>query len=210
MQTKMNLNGGGWGGLRGNAGRKRIRSQGIAHDPREKVSIKTPLHVNFKFRISVRNKQTLKLLKRSIQNARSHGLRVLHFSFQSNHVHLVLEAADNKKLTRGMRSLTITFAKGLKKGKVQVERYHLHVLKTVREVKYAIHYVLFNQQKHESGIYTKIDDYSSLLSIGNALKLIKLFAHEKKMTVKIEKGEEWKPDQALSFLFKKGVDQLIS
>lgn len=208
MQTKMNLNGGGWGGLRRNAGRKKIRSQGVAHNTREKVSVRNPLHVNFKYRISVRNKLTLKLLKRSIQNARSHGLRVLHFSFQSNHVHLVLESTDNKTLTKGMRSLTITFAKGLKKGKVQVERYHLHVLKTLKEVKHAVHYVLFNQQRHETGTYTKVDGYSSLLSIDKALMLIKKFAQEKKMVVRIEKGEDWKPDLPLSYLFKRGVDQL--
>lgn len=142
MQTKMKLSGGRWGGLRSKAGRKRIRSRGVAHIPREKISIRTPLHVNFKYKIPVRNKETLKLLKKSIQNARKHGLRILHYSFQHNHIHLILEAENNSILTKGMRSLNITFAKGLHKGRIQIERYHLHVLKTVRETKHAIHYVL--------------------------------------------------------------------
>jgi hypothetical protein len=79
-----------------------------------------------------------------------------------------------------MRSLTITMAKGLGLGRVQVERYHLHVLKSIREVKNAIHYVLFNKQRHEKRKYSTIDHYSSLLLMENALTLIKKFAQEKK------------------------------
>lgn len=189
MQVRMKLNGSNWGGLRENSGRKRIRSRGVAHAPREKVTARTPLHVNFRYRTHVRNKETLKLLKRSIQNARSHGLRILHYSFQSNHVHLIVEADSNKLLSKGMRSLTITFAKGLGLGRIQTERYHLHVLRSLREVRNALGYVLFNQQKHERGTYTAIDGYSSLLCVPDALKIIRRFAFEKKITVKIKKFE---------------------
>ena len=210
MQTKMKLSGGRWGGLRAKAGRKRIRSKGVAHIPREKITIRTPLHVNFKYKIPVRNKDTLKLLKKSIQNARRHGLKVLHHSFQHNHIHLILEADNNSTLTKGMRSLTITFAKGLQKGRVQIERYHLHVLKTVRETKHAIHYVLFNQQKHEKGTYSDINDYSSVLYIKNGLDLIREFAKEKALTLKIQKRNDWIPDTGSSYfarvaLFSKGI-----
>lgn len=200
MQTKMKLNGGSWGGLRVNAGRKRKHSAGVAHGSREKVSARTPLHVNFKYKIPVRDKETLKLLKRSIQNARRLGLRILQYSFQRNHIHLIVEA-DNSILTKSMRSLTITFAKGLKQGRVQVERYHLHVLKTVREVKHALHYVLFNQQKHEKGTYSTIDDYSSVLSLENGLGLIRKFASGRGITLKIQKGERWVSDQAKNYLY---------
>lgn len=60
-----------------------------------------------------------------------------------------------------MRSLTVTFAKGLKRGKVQVERYYLHVFKTVRETRNAVLYVLFNKQKHEKGTSVVIDKYGT-------------------------------------------------
>src|SRR5687768_14758032 len=103
MQLKMRS----WGGRRRNSGRKRIRSKGVAHRVREKVSSRTPLHINFKYKSHIRNKETLKLLKRSIQNARSHGLKIHHYSFQSNHVHLIAGAGTNSVLTTGMRSLTI-------------------------------------------------------------------------------------------------------
>ncbi|WPU66418.1 transposase [Peredibacter starrii] len=147
-QLSLNLYQGKSGGRRPGSGRKRIHSKGVAHRIREKVTNRTPLHINFKYRTFIKNKYCLKLLKRAIINARAHGLRIIHFSLQSNHVHLIIEAENNDTLTKGMRSLTITFAKGLNKGKVQIERYHLHVLKTIKETKHAVQYVLFNQQKH--------------------------------------------------------------
>ena len=95
-------------------------------------------------------------------NSSAKGLRILHYSVQSNHMHFIIEADNNKILERGMRSLTVTIAKGIKKGKIQLERYHLHVLKTIKETKNAIHYVLFNEQKHSRKKSIEIDAYSSL------------------------------------------------
>lgn len=209
MQTRMRLNGRNWGGLREGAGRKRRHSPGVAHSIREKVGTRTPLHVNFKYRFPVRNKTTLKLLKRAIQNARTHGLKILHYSFQHNHVHLIIHAEDNSILTKGMRSLTITFAKGIKQGRIQLERYHLHVLKTAKEVKHTLHYVLFNQQKHENGTCSTVDDYSSILSMERGLELIRKFASKKRMTIKIRRGEAWMADSCNSYLYQKGLQGLF-
>lgn len=136
------------GGKRRGAGRKRKHSKGVAHRTRETVKARYPLHVNFKLAAFVRHKRGLAILKRAILNARKQGLRVLHFSLQTNHVHLYLEAQDTQTLTRGMRSLTVTFAKGLGKGRIQRQRYHLHVLRTLRAARNALHYVIFNEQKH--------------------------------------------------------------
>lgn len=108
-----------------------------------------------------------------------------------------------------MRSLTITFAKGLKQGRVQIERYHLHVLKTAREVKHALQYVLFNQQNHEKGIYSAIDDYSTVLFLENGLELVRRFAKKKSLTIKIQRGQPWIPDPGLSYLYKKGLLNLF-
>jgi REP element-mobilizing transposase RayT len=128
-ELQFNLFKGTRGGRRPGSGRKRIHSKGVSHLKREVVTKRTPQHINFKFQCRIRNKDCLKHLKRSIENAQKMGLKVIHFSLQSNHVHLITEADNNETLTRGMRALTITFSKGLKKGRVQLERYHLHVLK---------------------------------------------------------------------------------
>lgn len=208
-QLKLNLYQGKWGGRRPGSGRKRIHSKGAAHRVREKVSRRTPLHINFKFRAQIRNKECLKLLKKAIVNARSHGLKIVHFSLQSNHIHLIIESENNRTLTKGMRSLTITFAKGLKKGKVQIERYHLHVLKTIRESSNAIHYVLFNKQKHEKGTYSQIDEYSSVLLIKEANHLVRKFAIENKITLRIGRIDDFILDTGRSYLCREGLKVLI-
>lgn len=203
-QLKLDLFKGKRGGRRPGAGRKRIHSKGVAHRKREKVSYQKALHINFKLKTFIRNKSCLKLLKRAIVNARRHGLRVAHFSLQSNHVHLILEASNNKILTKGMRSLTITFAKGLRKGKVQLERYHLHVLKSLRETKNAVHYVLFNQQKHLDLKKAYVDKYSSLGQVNDLKKL----AMASKMTIVLKKmQEDYVLDQPQGWLIKQILDQ---
>ena len=190
------------GGKRKNSGRTRLRSKGVAHRIREKVSHRTPLHINFRYSERVRNKDSLKLLKKAIANARRHGLCILHFSFQSNHIHLIVEATSNEILSRAMRSLTITFAMGLNRGRIQVERYHLHVLKSIRETRNAIYYVLFNQQKHEKGTSSTIDEYSSVLSVGYGMELVRLFAKRSKMTLKIGRSQ-WESDPPAFWLVTK-------
>ncbi|WPU66455.1 hypothetical protein [Peredibacter starrii] len=209
MQLKLNIYRGSHGGRRPGSGRKRLHSKGVAHREREKVNSRTPLHINFKFRTYIRNKNALRILKRAILNSRRQGLRILHFSMQSNHIHLIVEAANNEILTSGMRSLTVTFAKGLNKGRIQVERYHLHVLKTIQASKNAIHYVLFNLQKHEKGIYSKIDEYSSVLSMREGLKLIRNFCRSEKVVIKLSKVEPWNLDLGTSYFARKGLSRLL-
>ena len=210
-QQEMNLSKGKRGGRRPGAGRKRIHSRGVSHLKRETVTKRTPAHINFKFNCRIKSKEGLKLLKRSIQNAQKMGLKVIHFSLQSNHVHLITEAEDNTILTAGMRALTITFAKGLKKGRVQLERYHLHVLKTLREAKHAIEYVLFNQQKHDKAKYSRVDGYSSVLYLKEGMKLVRNFAIKSKMTLKVEKiSDEFTLPPPSSFFLSKSLKDLTS
>ena len=204
-QQDFNLFKGTRGGRRPNSGRKRIHSRGVSHRVREKVSHRTPLHINFKYRTHIRNKVCLRLLKKAIINARTHGLKIIHFSLQSNHVHLIIESESNKILTKGMRSLTVTFAKGLKKGRVQVERYHLHVLKSIKETRNAVLYVLFNKQKHEKGTYLKIDEYSSIMLLSNAIELIRTFCQKRKMTLKISSGEKCYLDSGTSYFINRAT-----
>lgn len=193
------------GGKRVGAGRKRILSKGIAHTERESLFRRTPCHVNFKYRAQIRNKPCLKLLRRGILNARKQGLRILHYSIQTNHIHLIIEADDNFILSSGMRALTITFAKGLKMGRVQIERYHLHVLKGVRETRNAIFYVLFNRQKHEKEKLSRIDSYTSLLSLENGIDLIKAYVNKKKVMLKIWEVDKWPVDFPKSWSALKAI-----
>ena len=90
--------------------------------------------------------------------------RIIHYSMQSNHIHLIAEALNNKVLEKGMRSLTNSFVKRLRrtkklKGSIQLERYHLHILRNPTEVENAINYVLRNHQ-HHTGNHQE-DNFSS-------------------------------------------------
>lgn len=207
-QLGLNIYRGGKGGRRPGSGRKRIHSKGVSHRTRERVNHKTPMHINFKYKTHIRNKDCLRLLKRAILNARAKGLRVIHYSMQSNHIHIIVESACNNRLSSGMRSLTVTFAKGLKRGRVQLERYHLHVLKSVKETKNAIRYVLFNQQKHEMKKTSYLDEYSSLLSLPVALDLIRNFATETKMTLTLNLKEKMFLEIGKSYFSNEALKQL--
>lgn len=116
---------------------------------------------------------------------------------QSNHLHFIIEADNNNILTTGMRSLTITFAKGLNQGKIQVERYHLHVLKGLQETKNSINYVLFNKQKHEKGTCSTVDEYTSIYGM---YSLMQTYAKMNKVTLKIGNLIKHAVDEPKSYL----------
>ena len=205
-QLSLNLSKGRWGGRRTGAGKKRVHSRGVAHRTRERVNQRLPLHINFKYRIQIKNKAFLKILKRALLNSRRQGLKILHYSVQTNHVHFIIEASDNKILECGMRSLTVTLTKGINQGRIQLQRYHLHILKTLKETKNAIHYVIFNEQKHKKAKFARLDDYSSLFRFKDLAKLAKatklaIIVEKVFMNMDLDLGE--------SFLSRKAESKLL-
>ena len=79
--------------------------------------------------------------------------RVCQFSIQRDHVHLLVEAAGKEALARGMKSVTMRLVRAAsrvfgRRGPVLYGRYHLRVLRTPREVRNALAYVLLNVRKH--------------------------------------------------------------
>jgi putative transposase len=92
--------------------------------------------------------------------------RVVDFSVQDDHVHLIVEAQDAKALSSGARGLSIRLARAIngaccRRGPVWGDRYHAHVLKTPRETRHAMVYVLMNFRKHHLHDRRAIDPYSS-------------------------------------------------
>jgi REP element-mobilizing transposase RayT len=143
------------GGARKGAGRPKT-SKFQPHAKRESFQERHPLHVTIRLRDglpSLRGKEEYRQLKRAIARAKARGLSIVHFAVLSNHVHLVLEAQDKRKLGRQMQSLGISLAKRLnarlkRRGAILRERYHVHILRTPSEVKRALVYVLGNAFKH--------------------------------------------------------------
>jgi REP element-mobilizing transposase RayT len=81
------------------------------------------------------------------------GFRLVDFSVQSNHIHLVCEGNDKRALSRGMQGLAIRLAKGINKqlgrrGKVFACRYHARQLHSPTETRNALIYVLGNYARH--------------------------------------------------------------
>ena len=90
--------------------------------------------------------------------ASSHdAFRVLHFSVQRDHVHLVVEADEPRRFMRGIQGLAIRVARACnralgRRGAVWADRYHARLLATPREVRNALVYVLANVKKHVRGV----------------------------------------------------------
>ena len=79
--------------------------------------------------------------------------RLIHYSIQSNHVHAIVEAESAAALRSGMTALATRLALLVRRvlrvrGRVLPERYHLRRLRTPREVRNALAYVLLNARKH--------------------------------------------------------------
>lgn len=123
------------------------------------------MHINFKYKSTIRSHYILRALERGIENAKKHNFEVAYFTLQTNHVHIIAETPDNKSLSSGMRAITVTMARALNKGKLQIDRYHLHVLKNPAEVQNAILYVLNNDLKHNG---KSQDKFTKKIATGNS------------------------------------------
>jgi REP element-mobilizing transposase RayT len=145
------------GGLRRNAGRPGSR-KGVSHAPRPHLAARHPVHVTLKVRPdlpTLRSRQTLRVFWRAACAAREKQspARLVHYSVQDDHVHLLVEAPDRKALSRGIQGLAIRLARGINKeldrtGRVFADRYHARPLRTPLEVRRALAYVLLNARRH--------------------------------------------------------------
>ena len=127
-----------------------------------------PVHVTWRMKRSVwnlRSRRCFTALARAFWGgADRFGFRLVHYSVQGNHVHLLVEARDEKSLSRGMCGLGVRVARGLNRvmkrhGKVLDDRYHGRILKTPTEVRRARAYLLQNARKHYGLRF--VDPYTS-------------------------------------------------
>jgi REP element-mobilizing transposase RayT len=146
------------GGKRDGAGRKPTSKRPpVHHVKRPKVPSGCPAHVTLRVRRDVPSLRSRAFI-REFQSRMCAGcergeFRVCHYSIQRDHVHLVVEAAGKEALGRGMKSVGIRLARAVNRvfernGPALFGRYHLRVLKTPREVRHALAYVLLNARKH--------------------------------------------------------------
>jgi REP element-mobilizing transposase RayT len=121
---------------------------------------------------------TISVAKRELNAASEGAFRIVHISVQRNHVHLLVEADHKVALSRGMQSFQISAAKHLnravslervrvarrrggaagrayvhamaqrRRGAVFPDRFHQEIIKTPKQARHTLAYVLNNWRKH--------------------------------------------------------------
>jgi len=146
-----------WGGRRAGAGRKPGPNPRDPHRARPRLAARFPCHVTLKVRRgipSLRSARFVRAFETSLRCGCERGqYRVVHYAIQPDHVHAIVEAASKEDLASGMKSLDARLARAVHRafdlrGRVLADRYHLRILRTPREVRNALAYVLLNARRH--------------------------------------------------------------
>jgi REP element-mobilizing transposase RayT len=151
----------GRGGYREGAGRKpKGEKAGVPHRTRPTIPSGCPVHVTNTLLPDLPN-----LRKRTIYrklypvfcevNQRWRGaFRIVHYSVQRNHIHLVCEVHGRRNLSRAMQSFKIRMVNvintylGRESGTVFADRYHERILRRPTHARNALAYVLLNGRRH--------------------------------------------------------------
>jgi REP element-mobilizing transposase RayT len=146
----------GWGGRRAGAGRPVAgRLPTVPHRTRPIHQSRYPAHVTLRAAgvPSLREQVIFGAIRDALARASRAAFRLIHYSVQSNHVHLIVEASDRESLSRGLQGLAVRVARAVnralaRRGPLWSERYHSRALRTPRETRFALRYVLSNFRKH--------------------------------------------------------------
>jgi len=145
-----------WGGSRPGSGRKPGPIRRDPHRRRPTLAARHPC-VTLKVRRDVPSLRSVRLvrqLERSFRAARERGrFRLVHYSIQGNHLHMIVEATSSWDLASGMKSIGARVARAVNRvfehrGPVLADRFHARILRTPREVRNALAYVLLNARRH--------------------------------------------------------------
>ena len=103
---------------------------------------------------SLRSGKLVRELERSFAMACERGrFRLVQYSVQNDHFHAIVEATSQRDLASGMKAIGARLARAVnrsfrRRGRVLADRYHLHVLRSPREVRNALAYVLLDVRHH--------------------------------------------------------------
>jgi REP element-mobilizing transposase RayT len=129
----------------------------MPHGRRPNLSGREPLLVTLKLVEGLASLRANRLFRRvlaSLVKAKERfDTRIVHFSVQSDHVHLLVETTTKCALSRAMKGLAVRLARAVNRelgrsGAVLRDRYHARLLATPRQTRNAIAYVLCNARKH--------------------------------------------------------------
>lgn len=162
---------GGWGGARKGAGRKPAGRPMTAHVTRPKHVERHPVHVTMRSEVrQLRHPFIFPTVRLALERAAEHApehFRIIQWSVQYDHIHLVVEAADARELSRGVQGLAVRVAHYVndflgRRGRFWADRWHGRELTSPRAVRNALLYVLANFRKHSHGpVAAGVDAFSS-------------------------------------------------
>jgi REP-associated tyrosine transposase len=147
----------GVGGARPGAGRP--CGNRVTHHGRAPVDARHPLHVVLRILPgiwSLRSKTLFRQIRYAFMKlTEREGFRLVHFSVQGNHIHLIVEADNTEALSRAMQSMNTRIAKRInarmsRRGRVFDDRFFARSLRNPTEVANAIAYVLENSHRHDA------------------------------------------------------------
>lgn len=132
----------------------------VPHSPRPEHKERHPVHVTMRCvrnLPSLRSQRITNMITNVIRASVARGIRLLEYTIQHDHLHLMAEAEHKTKLARGMQYLFSRIALALnrmikRKGSVFRDRHHRRVLKTPTEVRRVLVYILFNSRKHDPSL----------------------------------------------------------
>jgi REP element-mobilizing transposase RayT len=175
---KLDKNGQLRGGKRPGAGRPCQRARpSEKHKKRAPFRASEPLHVVTRIvpRVGSLRRRALYAAIRdaTITVAKHENARIVHLSIQRTHLHLIVEAKHKTALATTMQSFLISAARMInralaQRGTVFGDRYHATILRTPRQVRNCVAYVLNNWRRHneDRGRTWLVDPFSSAISFG--------------------------------------------
>ena len=146
------------GGARRGAGRKPAGPRARAtHAARPTIKASHAMHVTIRAMSdlpSLRQRVTYPAIRAaSAAAAKQQAFRIIHLSIQATHLHLIVEADDKGALARGMQSFQVSAARRInmalaRRGRVFDDRYHLVMIRSPKQMRHVLVYVLANSHKH--------------------------------------------------------------
>jgi REP element-mobilizing transposase RayT len=157
------------GGARRGAGRPKGRAhlRQTPHRVRPVHRAAHPVHVTLRAESrSLREQQVVRTVLGALRDSRRDSFRIVHYSVQANHLHLIVEAADSAALSSAMRGLMVRVARRVNRllfarGRFWADRWHGQPLTSPRQVRNALLYVIQNRNKHDKNARPSLDPLSS-------------------------------------------------
>ena len=170
------------GGKRRGAGRppKGIRSS-ERHQRREAFRANQPIHVTLRIEPAIgnlRRRDAYHAMRRAMRTVLDRDdFRIVQISLERDHAHLIVEATDRIALASGMHVFETVAAKllnkvvtretgRLRRGRVFGDRYHAVVIRSPKQMRNTLAYVLNNwrrhkQDQHADTMFWDVDYFSS-------------------------------------------------